>query len=120
MLTSYKNTFWGVVAGAVGILVIGLWGGFLVTKNGAKERTSAAVQSLLVQQCARDMFASPTSLALLKTKQPRDYDDAVRDEWKPEGLPLGVSKPTDYSFRKECGKAIEELLKQNSPAASKT
>jgi hypothetical protein len=101
---------WGAVVGAALVMILGFtWGGW-TTAGGAKAVADKAVEGAYVKVCARDMLASPEGLAALKTKQPRDYDDAVRDAWKP----VGFDAPGGYQFRRACGDAIQELMKQTA------
>ena len=105
----------GAGAGVVLALAGGLWTGLIVTQSTANAQADKVASSLLVRICAEDMLASPASLAVLKSKEPRDYDDAVRDAWKPV-LPAGITVPSGWDFRRSCGTAIEAML--NAPAKS--
>jgi hypothetical protein len=101
---------WGIGVGAAALLAIEFSAGWVVTKSTANDMASQATSGLLVKMCVEDMLSNESSVALLKTKKPIDYDDAVRDAWRPVGLPQGIKVPNDFSFRRECGKAIEARM----------
>ena len=113
METKHTYGVWGAVVGALSATALGFfWGGW-TTSSGTTKMVDAAVSSAMIPVCAQAMLANPASVAALKLKKPSDYDDAVRDNWKP----VGFKVPTDYQFRRDCGKAIEQLM---TAAASKT
>ena len=62
------------------------------------------------------VFAPRTCKAVeaLKTKTTNNYDDAMRDFWKPANLPEGINIPDGWDFRRACGKDIEARMAAGS------
>lgn len=106
---SEKVTYgvWGAVAGAVALAVVGFTYGEWKTASGAKQAADAAVQNAMLPFCADAVLAIPAAVEALKAKQPRDYDDIVRDHLK--NWPT-AAHPLDFTGRRDCGKAIEAKL----------
>jgi hypothetical protein len=106
MQEKYKFGLWGATAGAVALAVVGFtWGGWTTASTAARLADEAATNAL-IPVCAQAMVGDPAAVAALKAKRPGDYDDVVRDVWKP----VGFSAPTSYQFRRDCGAAIQALM----------
>lgn len=107
-MSKYANVAWGVGIGIIGTLLVGFtWGGWS-TDSTVKQKVETAQNQVLTRVCADRMLSDPTAVALLDTKKPNDYDDAVRDmrkTWKT----VGYEYPDYYGFNRECGKVIESL-----------
>ena len=59
------------------------------------------------------MMTDADAIALVNTKEPRDYDDAARDMikvWNPSGYKF----PTDPSFNRACGSAVQDLKRKTA------
>ena len=108
---------WGALAGAVVLAIVEFSFGWVMTVGGARTMATAAVQKVLVHGCAVDMATDPEALKVLATKQPKDYDDAVRDAWRPKWLPEGVAMPDGWDFRRACGKEVEAMLPKKAAEA---
>ena len=112
--TPYSAYAWGAVAGAIVVLVVSFWSGWMTTRGTANAMVQTAVSKLLVRICAEDMLANPKAVEAMKTKITSNYDDAVRDFWKPTNLPEGVNIPDGWDFRRACGKDIEARMAAGS------
>jgi hypothetical protein len=101
---------WGAALGAGACMIIGFWPGGWQTSGGAARQAEAAVSVALLPVCADAIMADPAAAAELKTKRPTDYDDVVRDHLKT----VGNLTTLDYTFRRECGKAIAAKMAKSA------
>jgi len=101
-----KPMIWGAMGGAVICAVLGLtWGGW-VSGGTARMQADAAVWTALIPVGADAILADQAAVAALKTKRANDYDDVVRDHLKT----LAGRTDMGFTFRRDCGKAIEARM----------
>lgn len=96
----------GLGAGALAVLVVGLWSGVIVTYGSAKEQAELAATTALLPVCADAILANPQAVLALQKKRSVDYDDVVRDYLKT----VGNRTSLDLKFRRDCGDAINTRM----------
>jgi len=106
MQEKWTYSLWGAAGGAVALAIVGFsWGGW-VSGGTARMQADAAVWTALIPVCADAILADPAAVAALKTKRANDYDDVVRDHLKT----LAGRTDMGFTFRRDCGKAIEARM----------
>jgi alpha/beta superfamily hydrolase len=105
MQEKYRHDLWGAATGAVALVVVGFWGGW-VTSSTARAQAEAAVWIALLPVCADAILTDPAEVAEHKTKRESDYDDVVRNHLKT------IANPTDtnFAFRHDCGQTLAARL----------
>lgn len=106
MQEKYTYGLWGAAVGAAALAILGFTWGDWHTSRAAAQQADAAAWSALLPVCADAILADPAAVAALAQKKPRDYDDVVKDHLK------SIAGRTDfnYTFRRDCGKAIEARM----------
>jgi alpha/beta superfamily hydrolase len=106
MEQKWTYSVWSAAGGAVALAIVGFsWGGWVTGGTAAKLADEAAMRAL-IPVCAQAMLGDPVAVEALKAKRASDYDDVVRDVWKP----VGFTAPSSYQFRRDCGAAIQGLM----------
>jgi hypothetical protein len=110
MQEKYTYGLWGAAAGAAALAIVGFtWGGWH-TSGGTAKQVEAAIRTVLIPVCAKEVMADPAALAELKVKRVTDYDDVVRDYRK---RMAGVTD-LGFQFNRDCGKAIEAIMAKSA------
>jgi hypothetical protein len=80
-----KPAFWGVVVGAIGIMILGFaWGGWVLGSTAermAKERADSMAVSLLAPVCVDHFMAQPDKLAEFRSSSWRQQEIVEKSGW---------------------------------------
>jgi hypothetical protein len=80
-----KPAFWGLVIGAVGIMILGFaWGGWVLGSTAermAKERADSMAVSLLAPVCVDHFMAQPDKLAEFRSSAWRQQEIVEKSGW---------------------------------------
>ena len=81
----FKPAFWGVVIGALGIMILGFaWWGWVLGSTAermAKERADSIVVALLAPVCVERFMAQPDKLAEFRSASWRQQEIVEKSGW---------------------------------------
>ena len=101
-----KPLVWGIVIGAIALLIVIFWTGWVVTNSTAKKMANETVLENLVPICVEQYLQDPNKVGELKEKSSYQRDDYVEESgW----ATMPGSESPVRGIADKCAKQIIEL-----------
>ena len=109
MKENIKPLVWGIVVGAIGLLIVIFWAGWVVTNSTAKQMANETVLENLAPICVEQYLQDPNKVELLEIlKEKSSY---LRDDYVEENgwATMPGSESPVRGLADKCAKQIIEL-----------